>query len=132
MGLLDKQEKIKELTKDIDALKSSIRDHCDSKRISDQEHDLEVARLRSGHDLAMKEKEFEIIHFKDDEIKKIREENITVLRDYAVLKKENELLKSITDLNADIIDVKDLVSKLIEKLASIDLKSLTVNNNNKE
>ena len=71
-------------------------------------------------------------HLKDEEVKKAREEVTKVSKELAVLKKENEMLKSITDVNADIIDVKDLMNKLVEKLPSIDLKSLTIQNTGKE
>jgi hypothetical protein len=95
------------------------------------EHQLEVKRLQQDKELALKEKEFEIRHFKDDENKKLTttlaERDTTI----AVLRKENEMLGKITDLNADIIDVKDLVSKLIGKLPEINLSSLTINGSGK-
>lgn len=92
------------------------------------EHDLEVQRLKQEHELALKEKEFELKHFKDDELKKLQAEASKQDQEIAVLKKENEMLEKITDLNADIIDIKDLVSNLINKLPEIKLSNLTLNN----
>lgn len=96
------------------------------------DHDLKIKDLESAHGLELKEKEFELKHFKDEEVKAAKEEVIAISKKLAVLEKENEMLKSITDVNADIIDVKDLVNKLVEKLPSIDLKSLTIQNTGKE
>lgn len=90
-------------------------------------HRLEILELKKNHELALKEKEFEMRHFKDDEIAKVRDELAKVKEDNAVLKKENQMLEKITDLNADIIDIKSLVNNLIEKLPTINLSSLTLN-----
>ena len=56
----------------------------------------------------MKEKEFELRHFGDDQLKKLGMDLSAAKQEIAVLKKENEMLGKITNLNADIIDVKDL------------------------
>lgn len=92
-------------------------------------HELKVKELEKDHELALKEKEFELRHFKDDEVKKLRESLSGKNSEISVLKKENEMLGKITDLNADIIDVKDLVQKLIDKLPEIKLNNLTIGGN---
>lgn len=91
------------------------------------EHRLKIAELESNHRLALKEKTFELNHFKDEELKSLRDEVSEKDTRIAVLEKENEMLVKITNLNADIIDIKDLVSKLIDKLPEINLNSLTIN-----
>jgi hypothetical protein len=96
------------------------------------QHRLELLELRKNHELALKEKEFELKHFKDDEVAKLKAEVSKVNQENAVLKKENEMLEKITNLNADIIDIKSLVANLIEKLPTINLSSLTLNGSNKE
>lgn len=95
-------------------------------------HELYVNELRAEHSLALKEKEFELRHFKDDEVKKLHAELAEAKQDNAVLKKENQMLEKITDLNGDIIDIKSLVNNLIEKLPTINLQNLTLNGHNKE
>lgn len=95
-------------------------------------HRIEILELKKNHELALKEKEFELKHFKDDEVAKLREDLAKVEQENAVLQKENEMLEKITNLNADIIDIKSLVSNLIEKLPTINLSSLTLNGSNKE
>lgn len=95
-------------------------------------HRLELVELRKNHELALKEKEFELKHFKDDEIEKLRKELAESKQENAVLKKENQMLEKITNLNADIIDIKSLVSNLIEKLPTINLQNLTVHHGNEK
>lgn len=90
-------------------------------------HRLEILELNKNHELALKEKEFELKHFKDEEVAKLKEELASSNQENAVLKKENQMLEKITNLNADIIDIKSLVSNLIEKLPTINLSSLTLN-----
>mgnify|MGYP001582106589 CR=1 FL=1 len=85
--------------------------------------------LESEHKIALKEKEFDMKHFKDEELKKMQEELVQQRQETAVLKKENELLVKITDLNADVIDVKELMNSLIKKLPEINLQNLTINSN---
>lgn len=91
-------------------------------------HEMEIQRMKQDKELALKEKEFELKHFKDDEIQKAKEEISELRQKVAVLTKENEMLGKITNLNADIIDIKDLVANLIGKLPEIKLSNLTVNN----
>lgn len=90
------------------------------------QHELKIAEMESSRKLELKEKEFELKHFKDDEIQKLRMEASKKDLEIAVLKKENEMLQKITNLNADIIDIKDLVTNLIGKLPEIKISSLSV------
>lgn len=92
-------------------------------------HQLQIAGLRSDNALAIKEKEFELKHFKDDEVKKMSGDLANARQEIAVLKKENEMLAKITNLNADIIDIKSLVANLIDKLPEFKISNLTVNGN---
>lgn len=85
-----------------------------------------VSRLELDHELALKQKEFDIAHFKDAQIKKAEDANFELKQEIAVVKKENEMLIKITDLNADVIDVKDLVKNLIDKLPEVKISSLSV------
>ena len=78
------------------------------------------------HRREIEDKEHEIKHFSDNEIKGLREQVQTLEREKSVLAKELEVTKTIVDLNADIIDVKDLVKNLIDKLPQINLDKLAV------
>ena len=104
------------------------------KRCRDLEHqsEIKIKELEADHKLALREKEFELKHFKDEEVQKLKAELAVKSEANAVLKKENEMLDKITNLNADIIDIKDLVANLINKLPEIKLNNLTVNGSNKE
>lgn len=92
------------------------------------QHEMTIQRMEQEKALALKEKEFELKHFKDDEVQKLKSEVSDLKQSVAVLTKENEMLGKITNLNADIIDIKDLVANLIGKLPEIKLSNLTVNN----
>jgi hypothetical protein len=127
-----KTQKEKDLQSYADRLRDNLSDEKYSKERIEQSYELKIKDLESEHGLELKEKEFEMRHLKDEEVKKAKEEVVEISKKLAVLTKENEMLKSITDVNADIIDVKDLMNKLVEKLPSIDLKSLTIQNTGKE
>lgn len=114
------RSKIKNLEEEIKKLK-------DEKKRLESDHALEIKSLKQDHQLALKEKEFEMKHFKDEELKTQQDTIVKLEREKAVLEKENKMLDKIVDLNADIVDVKDLVNTLIKKLPEINLKSLTIN-----
>jgi hypothetical protein len=90
---------------------------------------LQTAELKKDNELFLKEKEFELKHFKDEELKKLSLELSNAKQQIAVLTKENEMLAKITNLNADIIDIKSLVANLIDKLPEFKISNLTVNGN---
>lgn len=92
------------------------------------DNEIKVSKLESEHEIALKEKEFDLKHFKDEDVQKSQAEATDLKQKNAVLENENKMLREITNLNADIIDIKDLVASLIKKLPNIDLKSITVQN----
>lgn len=96
--------------------------------INDRNHfyDLKIQKLESEHEIALKEKEFELKHFESIETKKLQDKVVQLEKDLAVQKQKNEMLDKITDLNADVIDVKDLVKNLINKLPEVKINSLSV------
>lgn len=91
------------------------------------DHDHAVKDLKKSHELALKDKDQELKHFKDNELKKALDEKIELEKKLAIAEQENKGLQAIVDLNADLVDVKGLINKLIEKLPQFDLKSLTIN-----
>ncbi len=98
--------------------------------INDINHswELKTQKSESDHEIALKEKDFQLKHFSSEEIKKLESRIVTLERDLAVQKQKNEMLDKITDLNADVIDVKDLVKNLINKLPEVKISSLAVTN----
>lgn len=139
MGLFDKKEKIKiepdPMVKELkDSLEKEIKGRERDKELHTRhlekvnvEYEAKISRLKLDQELALKQKEFDIAHFKDAEIKKAEDKNSKLEQEIAVVKKENEMLIKITDLNADVIDVKELVTKLINKLPEVKINSLSVN-----
>jgi hypothetical protein len=92
-------------------------------------HQMDIRELKKDFELKLREKDFEMKHLKDEQVSKLEKELHSYEVKIAELQKENKMLDRIVDLNGDMIDIKNLVTKLIDKLPSIDLKSLTVNNN---
>lgn len=120
MNIFKKQEQ--------QAVTAPTRDIADMRH----EYELKIKELEANHKLDLKEKEFELRHFKDDEVKTLSDKIATQSSEIAVLKKENEMLGKITNLNADIIDIKDLVANLINKLPEVKLNNLTITNGNSD
>jgi len=85
-----------------------------------------VAELKTEHGLAMQGKAFEINHLADERVKEAEDRVVQMEKQLAVLTKENELCKKAVELNADIIDIKDLVRTLIGKLPEINISNLSV------
>lgn len=104
---------------------------------SDLRHDfdLRIQRMESEQEIALKEKDFELKHFESEKVKNLEARVVDLEKELAVEKKTNEMLNKLTDLNADVIDVKSLVTNLINKLPEVKINSLAVTshgNNSKE
>jgi predicted RNase H-like nuclease (RuvC/YqgF family) len=100
----------KKLNEDVDKLNRKIV-------IAKEDAELEARRTKTQH-------EFELVHFKDDEVETLRKQNTELTKKLAVTENENKMLGKIVDVNKDIIDVKNLVNTLIEKLPTININSL--------
>jgi len=85
--------------------------------------------LKNTHKLELSQKEFEMKHLADERVKKAEDAKIEMEKKLAVAESENKQLREIADLNGDIIDIKELVTKLIDKLPEIKLSSLGGNQN---
>lgn len=118
MGLFDTFEKDKKI--------EQLEDVCE--RIK-RNKNFEIEDLRQEYALELRDKEFELKHFKDTKVAELEKRIVALESENAVLKKENNMMDQIVDMNADIVDVKDLVNKLIDKLPTMDFKNLTVQAN---
>jgi len=139
----DLKEKNENLERDVNYLKrqetelrekiaNNKRQNELDKSETERVHKHEIEDLQRLHDSIIKDKEFEMKHFKDEEMLKAKEVEAKAIQELEVIKKENEFLHKLIDTNAAIIDVKNLVSQLISKLPNIDIKSLQVSNSNSE
>lgn len=117
----------KKTTDEVDATKFVSRElHEDQIRAKDRKleeanfaHKQELASTENEHALKLKEKEFDLKHIADERVKKAEDALVGEQKKTAVLEAENKMLVKITDLNADVIDVKKLVSDLIGKLPTV-------------
>ena len=114
----------KDHKEDIDSYKDTLKNK--DREIKDIKHqaELDAAKVQNEHEIALKDKEFEIKHLADARVKTAEDKATKLEQDLAVANKEIQMLVKITDLNADVIDVKKLVSDLINKLPEIKLTSL--------
>lgn len=97
---------------------------------AEHKHALEVEKLKHTHSLELQQKDFDLKHYKDEELKKKEELIVSLQQQVAILKKENEMLDKIVDLNGDMVDIKELINSLIKKLPEVNLQNLTINGNN--
>ena len=102
-------------------------DHEQAVKKSDSEHEIAVNELKKQHELELAQMKFEMKNQKDSEVLKYKAEADKAREDMLVLKKELEVTQKIVDINSDIVDVKDIINKLITALPKIDLNSITVN-----
>lgn len=124
----DLKKEVEDLKKEVQTWKT-VADNREreNKTLSDRQT-RELEAVRHAHALEIKQKDFDMKHFKDTELKKSLDEKVALGQKVAVLEAQNKMLNKITDLNGDVLDVKKLVSDLIGKLPTINLKSLTVQN----
>ncbi len=97
-----------------------------NKRLGEATHDKEqdIKAIRLDHELALKKKQFEIDHLESDQLSLLRAELVSLQKEIAVANTKLELMAKVTDVNADVLDVKDLVTKLIEKMPTININSI--------
>lgn len=103
------------------------------REISDlkHEHKLEVEVINHNHKLELQKRDFDLKTFKDVELQKALDEMTGLRKDIAIAAKENEMLDRLVDVNSDIIDVKELINKLIGKLPEVNLRELTIHADSK-
>lgn len=116
---------LKSMTQDRDLHASKL---SDASRLKDQE----IKAIRVDHELEIKKKQFEVDYFETGEIKKLREALTSAEKELAVANTKLELMSKVTDVNADVLDVKDLVTKLIEKMPTININSIIAGLSGKE
>lgn len=85
------------------------------------EQTIEINKLKAENEIALKEKEFEIKTKTAEDVLKLTAENVELAKQVAVANESIKQLDRIIDLDGDILDVKDLVSKLIMKLPTVNI-----------
>lgn len=115
----------------IDSLEEEIehdeKDHAQEIKDKDQTHQFEIKGLKKEHELALKQKDYDLEHHKDGEIKAMEEKVVEAEKKQAVLEVENKMLEKIVNVDADLIDIKDIINKLIDKMPEVNLSSISVN-----
>jgi len=86
-------------------------------------------KINADHSISIQQKDFDLEHLETSTVKELKDQITDLEKKVAVLEGEKVMLDRIVDLNADVLDVKNLVKDLVAKLPSIDLKNLTINSN---
>ena len=89
-------------------------------------HEIEQNKLIADQLIQIQEKEFEIKHTADERVKTADEARTLAETKLAVSEKENEMLHKIVDDRADVLEIKDLVRDLLNKIPEIKIDTLSV------
>lgn len=85
------------------------------------EHAIEIKKLESDQIIALQEKEFEIKHVADERVLDLQGKLTETEKKLAVSESENKMLHEMVDQDASVLEVKELVSSLINKLPNINI-----------
>jgi hypothetical protein len=120
----------KELCKQVEDLKKTIEDAYSSPEFMElklkQQYELKERELVYSHNEEIMKLKFKLDNFESTKIEELNKLLSSANTEISVLKKENDMLNKMIDVNTDIVDVKTLVEKLIQKLPNIDIKNLTI------
>lgn len=125
-GKTDEEKTIEKLKLQIKDLKDDIQDYRKSIREMELNQELEVKEIKHAHSLELLTKQFEIEHKTDGDKDTLNKKVQELEKTLGIVTKEKEMLEKIVDISADIIDIKELVKTLIQKIPTIDIKSLNV------
>lgn len=90
------------------------------------DHEIATNKLTAENEIKIQQKEFELTHIADERVKKADDARVVAETDLKVAQKENEMLHKIVDDRADVLEIKDLVNKLLEKVPEIKIDTLSV------
>ncbi len=108
---------LKSMTNERDNYKKQCELHKD-----DEER--KIKNLKTDHEIELKKKQAELDLFESVKIKSLETEVTDLKTKLAVAETKLEFMSKITDVNADVLDVKDLVNKLIEKMPTVNINSI--------
>jgi hypothetical protein len=117
----------KEVTKLKDKLESMTIDRDYYKKqyeLYKDDEDRKIKSLKADHEIELKKKQAELDLFESASIKKLETEVVDLKTKLAVAETKLEFMSKITDVNADVLDVKELVNKLIEKMPTVNINSI--------
>lgn len=124
----ERVERLEERLADMTRVKKENEVYFNNERKSlEVKHQMELEVKDHLHEMTIKQHTFDLKHYKDETIKKLELESSLLRQKNAVLENENKMLDKMVQIDADVIDVKDLVKNLINKLPEVNLQNLTLN-----
>lgn len=116
----DLKDEVYDLKDEVERLEDNIK--CSDNIIDDFKENAKQAK--HDHKLALSDKDHEIKHFKDNELKTAELKAAEFEQKNAVLEEKVEMLEKMIDIDADIIDVKEIINSLIEKLPTVNFDGI--------
>lgn len=106
------------------AVEDTTRTH--NQEMADLKHktSTEVKELKADHELEIKRTQLETEFASDKKVTDAETRAIEAEKKLAVAEATNVILKEMVDLNGDIVDIKEMTNKIIDKLPTINLSSL--------
>lgn len=145
MGYFDREEEKTITTEEHDKIVKKLREnnadearnlrwnHADSVRDLRIENETikansvaEVARLKADHEIALKKEAHKLAVVADERVLEAEKRAVTAETQVAVLTKEVEMSGKVEDVGAEVLNVQNLVTSLIDKLPNIDISTLSV------
>lgn len=107
-------------------LSNAMREHDMEVTDLKREHEFKIRDLKKENELSIKDMQFKIDHLESEELKAANTKISDLKLELAVAKETVVQLEKVVDLSADIIDVGEVVNKLIEKLPSLNISTLSL------
>jgi uncharacterized coiled-coil protein SlyX len=95
-------------------------------------HEMDVKEIRKDHELEIKGLKFDMERATEQETADLKKEVTELEQKLAVAENTIEMMDELTELQTGMLDVKEVVSSLIKKLPTIDIKSITAGSSSKD
>lgn len=115
---------VKELTIQLTKEKENSRrilSEYDSYR---SEKERQILSLKTNHEIEIQKRQAELDLYETVKTKELSDELVRLKTDLKIAETKLEFMEKITDLNGDVLDVKELVQNLIEKLPTVNINSI--------
>lgn len=102
----------------------TARAHTQEMEDLKREHDAAFEIQAKENQIALSDAELKYTYDESKKVTEAKDARIAAEKALAVAEAENTMLKEMINLNGDIVDIKDMTNKIIDKLPTINLSSL--------
>lgn len=119
------QKKFEDYKYNIDKELRDLRDSASrNSGLEDAKHLRTVENLKHNHVIALANLQNKLDNFESAEITKLKKELAAAHQENAVSKQKVEMLEKIVDMSGELVDVKELIQSLLNKLPTVEFKNL--------